>query len=104
MTSVTDIANEVAVIDEQVLKYMPFVFGMLKFTPVGGEAALAQPLVTMLLTALDNAAKAVATGNAGSAIDVVAEVTKHLTQGLPNSPVLSSTIAGEPDASRLGSG
>ena len=105
------VAGQVATFDEMVMKYMPFLFGFAKFTPIGGEATLAQPLIMEVLTVLDNAARAVAAGNtAGGVAAVIGAVENHLTPGQPNSPILAGpgsatvTVSASTDASQVGSG
>jgi hypothetical protein len=87
---VTQVANTVSTVDEAVLKALPFISTIIGFVP-GAQVALPfMPLVGAGLTALDEAAKAVAAGNPGMAFqDIMKVVTDHLTHGKPNSPILS---------------
>jgi hypothetical protein len=85
------IAGEVAAIDEEVLKFFPYISGMIGFIPGAAVAEPFMPLVGEILQAVDNAAKAVQAGNTSAAInDILTEIRNHLTPGLPNSSVLSS--------------
>lgn len=102
MSSIQEIAKEVAGIDEKIEQAMPFIFGMLKFTPIGAEASIAQPLVMALLGAVDDGAKAIAAGDTKSAIDVLAALMKHVLPGMPNSPAL--TPHPRPDAAPMQAG
>ena len=96
-TSITGIAAEVSTVDEQIMRFLPFISMAVDFVPGG---AVAMPLVSELLQVLDAAAKAVAAGNPGAAIgDILGEVKNHLTPGQPNSPILSAPSA---DASAQG--
>lgn len=89
-TSITGIATEVSTVDEAVMKALPFISGIIGFIPGGAVAVPFLPLVGELLSALDNAAKDVAAGNAGNAVeDILTEIKNHLTKGAPNSPTLS---------------
>jgi hypothetical protein len=86
-TSITGIATEVATVDEAIMKFLPEISLLLGFIPGAGVAV---PFLPEVLTALDNAAKAVATGNPGAAIgSIFSEIANHLTPGAPNSPTLS---------------
>ncbi len=102
-TSITGIAGEVSTVDEMIMKFMPFISIGLGLIPGGSIAA---PLVSEILTVVDEAAKAVAAGNSGAAFSVVlSEVMNHLTPGKPNSPILSAApIPNESDPSAVGSG
>jgi hypothetical protein len=91
---VKTVAGEVSTVDEAVMKAMPFIATMIGFIPGAQVAVPFMPLVGELLGVLDNAAKAVATGNNGAAFeDVFAEIKNHLTPGQPNSPILSAPAA-----------
>jgi hypothetical protein len=88
------IATEVSTVDEAVMSALPFVSGIIGFIPGAAVAVPFLPLVGELLAALDNAAKAVAAGNTGAAVeDIFTEIKNHLTQGKPNSPILSAPAA-----------
>lgn len=90
-TSVAGIATEVSQVDEAVMKALPFVSGLIGFIPGGAVAVPFLPLVGELLQVIDNAAKAVSSGNTGAAAqDVLQEIMNHLTPGKPNSPILST--------------
>jgi hypothetical protein len=87
------IATEVSTIDEAILRFMPEISMLIGIIPGANVATPFMPLVTELLTVLDNAAKHVAAGNTGSAVeDVLAEIKNHLTPGAPNSPILSGAV------------
>jgi hypothetical protein len=91
-TSLSGIAAEVATVDEAVMKALPFIGGIIGFVPGGAVISPFIPLITELLTTVDNAAKAVSAGNtASAATDVLNEVISHLTPGKPNSAALSPT-------------
>ena len=84
-------AGTVSQVDEAVLRALPFISTIIGFIPGGAVAVPFMPLVGGLLEALDNAAKAVAAGNSGGAVqDILREVASHLTPGAPNSPILSA--------------
>jgi hypothetical protein len=104
-TTLAGVAGGVATADEAVMKFLPFISTALAFIPGAQIAVPFMPLVGELLAVLDNAAKAVASGNPGSAFeDVLAEVRSHLTPGLPNSPILSAAPAAAADPSAQDSG
>ena len=89
-TNINVIAGQVAQVDEIVIKYMPFISSMVALIPGAAPFVAAEPVIVSLLTALDNAAKAVSTGNYTNAFDsVVKEIESHLTPGAPNSPHLA---------------
>lgn len=93
------IAGEVVTVDEAIMKVFPFIATAVGFVPGGAAVAAAAPLISELLQVVDNAAKAVAAGNTGAAIqDVISEVVSHLTPGQPNSPVLSAPPPNMPRA------
>jgi hypothetical protein len=87
---VTQVANQVSSVDEVVMKLLPEISLILGFIPGAQIAVPFMPLVGAGLTALDEAAKAVAAGNPGMAFqDIMNVVVNHLTPGKPNSPILS---------------
>lgn len=89
------VAGEVATVDEAIIRAMPFVSVMAGIVPGGQVAVPWLPLVTGILTAVDNAAKAVAAGNTSAALDaVVNEIKNHLNPSMPNSPALSPSANG----------
>ena len=84
------IAGTVSTVDEEILKFMPFVSTILAVIPGAQIAVPFLPIATEILGVIDNAAKAVAGGNTGVAIqDVFNEIKNHLTPGAPNSAALS---------------
>jgi hypothetical protein len=88
------IAKEVSTVDEAIMRVLPFIAPLLGFIPGAAVAEPFLPLVGDLLTALDNAAKAVAAGNPGAAAtDILQELINHLTPGQPNSPALGPAAA-----------
>lgn len=92
--SITQIAGQVSQVDEAILKALPFVSTFIGFIPGAAVAVPFLPLVTEVLTALDNAAKAVAAGNTGAGVQVVLqEIMNHLTPGAPNAAALAPTAA-----------
>jgi hypothetical protein len=96
-TDMKSVATTVSTVDEAVMTALPFISGILGFIPGAQVAVPFMPLVSEGLMALDNAAKAVAAGNPGAAIqDVMKEVMDHLTPGKPNSPILSATVTANP--------
>lgn len=99
MTDLVSVAKEVSTVDEAVMKVLPFVSGLIGFVPGGAAAVPFLPLISEFLTVVDNAAKAVAAGNSGAAVqDVLKEVMDHLTPGAANSPILSAPPANMPKA------
>lgn len=93
------VAGTVATVDEGIMKFLPFISLAIGFIPGGAAAKPFMPLVAEVLAALDNAAKSVAAGNNGAAIeDVITAVKNHLTAGQPNAPAL----APDPQASTAG--
>ncbi len=92
-TDIATIAGEADVVLQALEKYAPFLFGILKFTPIGPEAAIAQPVATMILGSLDEAAKAIAAKNNGAALDVAFEMVKHMLPGHANSDALGPDAA-----------
>lgn len=99
---VKSVAGQVSQVDEAVMKALPFISGLIGFIPGGAVAVPFMPLIGEALVALDNAAKAVAAGNSGAAVqDILTEIMNHLTPGQPNSPALSAPAA---DPSTQGSG
>lgn len=92
MTDMKSVAGTVVTVDEAVMKALPFVSTMLGFIPGAQVAVPFMPLVGELLAVLDSAAKSVADGNNGAAIqDIIKEIENHLTPGKPNSPILSAS-------------
>jgi len=88
--NISTVAGQVAQVDEIVIKYLPFIGSMVGLIPGAQPFVIAEPMILSLLTALDNAAKAVAAGNYTNAFDsVVKEIESHLTPGAPNSPHLA---------------
>ena len=88
--SAASIAGTVATVDETIMKFLPEISMIIGFIPGAQPAELAMPIVSEVLMAVDNAAKAVASGNPGAAFQTIAqEIIQHLTPGLPNSPILS---------------
>lgn len=87
---VAGVAGTVSTVDEEIMKALPFVSGLIGFIPGGAVAVPFMPLVAELLQVLDTAAKEVAAGNSNAAAqDVLTEVMNHLTKGKANSPILS---------------
>ena len=88
---VAAIAGEADVVLQALEKYAPFLFGILKFTPIGPEAAIAEPFVEELMNKLDEAAKAVSAGHPGEAGKVVlTEIMDHIDPAKAFvSPILS---------------
>ena len=96
-TDIKSVATTVSTVDEAIMKALPFISTVIGFVPGAQVAVPFMPLVGGLLAALDNAAKAVAAGNNGAAIEaVIAEIENHLTPGKPNSPILSATVTANP--------
>lgn len=90
MTDMKSVAGTVVTVDEAVMKALPFISTMLNFIPGAQVAVPFMPLVGEALLALDNAAKEVAAGNNGMAVqDVLKVIEDHLTKGKPNSPILA---------------
>jgi|SRR5579872_5459444 len=97
MSDAASIATEVATVDEAVMKALPFVSTFIGFVPGAQVAVPFMPLIAELLQVVDNAARAVAAGNNGGAVqDVLQEVMNHLTPGKANSPILSSISEANP--------
>jgi len=90
MTDVKSIATEVATYDEAVMKFMPYLSGLLGVIP-GAQAGV--PIVagiTALMRAIDDGAKAIAAGNSAADVgSIIGELINHNTPGAPNSPALS---------------
>lgn len=91
---------------EAVMRVEPMIAtGVGMFVPGAAPIlAVVQPAIVMAAPFIEQALAALAKNNGGDAFSALLELIQHITKGQPNSPVLSSTIAGEPDASRLGSG
>ena len=89
--TVADIAAKVATVDETVMQFLPYIGTILGFIP---GAQVGVPIVGgvgLVLKAVDDAAKLVAAGNPGAAVeDIFSEIVNHLTPGQPNSPILST--------------
>ncbi|MBR0693695.1 hypothetical protein [Bradyrhizobium lablabi] len=109
MVDVKTVAVQVAQVDEAVMKALPFISGMIGFIPGGAVAVPFMPLIAGLLQVVDNAAKHVAEGDNGAAInDVLSEIMAHLTPGMPNSktlsppPVIISPSSADPSAQGSG--
>ncbi|WP_024516869.1 hypothetical protein [Bradyrhizobium sp. Tv2a-2] len=89
---IKSVAGTVATVDETVMQALPFISAIIGFVPGAAVAVPFMPLVGEALMALDNAAKAVAAGNNGAAVqDIFTEIMNHLTPGKPNSTALSAT-------------
>lgn len=89
------IATTVSTVDEAIMTALPFISSIIAFVPGAQVAVPFMPLVGELLAVVDNAAKAVAAGNTGAAVeDIFTEIKNHLTPGQPNSPILSAPAAG----------
>ena len=90
--NVTQIAGEVASVDEAVMKFFPTISTIVGFIPGAQVAVPFLPLVGEILAAVDTAAKDIQAGNNGAAVeDILTEIRNHLTPGLPNSLILSSS-------------
>jgi hypothetical protein len=86
---IQSVASEVASVDENVMKFLPYISTLLGFIP---GAQIGVPIVGgvgLVLKAVDDAAKAVATGTPGTQVpDIFTAIVDHLTPGKPNSPLL----------------
>lgn len=88
---ISTIAGEVAQVDEQIMKFFPYISGIIGFIPGAQVAVPFLPIVGEILQAVDAAAKDIQTGNTGAAVDdILTEIRNHLTPGRPNSSILSS--------------
>ena len=87
--SIASIAATVSNVDEFLIKALPVISFGIGLIPGAGVAAPFIGLLPELLTALDNAAKAVAAGNPSLAFDdVLSEIKAHLTPGQANASAL----------------
>lgn len=91
MADLKAVAGEVATIDEEVMKLLPFIGGIIGFVPGAQAVAPLLPLVGEILAAVDKAAKDIQGNDPSAAVDdILTEIRNHLTVGRPNSAVLSS--------------
>jgi hypothetical protein len=90
MTDIKAIAGEVMKVDEAVMKLLPFISGVIGFVPGAQVAVPFLPLLGEVLTAVDEAAKAIQAGDPAQALDtVLVEIRNHLTPGAANSAALA---------------
>jgi hypothetical protein len=93
MTNIAQIAGQVATVDEAILKALPIISVMVGFIPGAQPLIPFMPLLGGLLTAVDTAAKDLASNNPDMAFeDIINAIKNHLTNGAPNSPTLSGPM------------
>ena len=82
MTDLKTIAGTAETVVEDVMKFEPFVAPL-----IPGEAAF-QPFVMMAAPFVENALKALSTGNNGDLMSSFIQLLQHLMPGHPNAAIL----------------